>query len=167
MPDAVQIAPQEMVISNRDVQLNTLLGSCVAICLFDGQGTGAMCHALLPAIDSVRNPSAPVKERLKYVDSALEFMLERFARLGIPVRRLDARLYGGANMFEVKRDGIMDIGCKNIEAAQRHLNRHGIPISAMDVGGFQGRKISFNPSSGEVSLYLVPAEKLPGAEVRS
>lgn len=161
----VTISPQEMVISNRDVILRTLLGSCVAICLHDGRETGAMCHALLPRYVSPKGGKDSVKEKLKYVDSSLELMLERFDRMGILPQRLDARLYGGANMFDVQQKGLMDVGRKNIEAATTLLQRYGIRICTMDVGGKQGRKVGFNPRSGDVSLYLVPADTVFQSEV--
>lgn len=163
----IQISPQEMVISNRNILISTLLGSCVAICLHDGKGTGAICHAMLPRL-AVKGSGMPgVKERLKFVDSALELMLERFADRGITPKHLNARLYGGANMFDVEKKGMMDVGSKNIETARLLLERCGIPVRAMDVGGNQGRKISFNPCSGELTLYLVPADtRLSSDEVK-
>ncbi len=165
--EVIQVAPQEMVISNRDIILHTLLGSCVAICLFDSRGVGAMCHAMLPSFTIAISKVVTLKEKLKYVDSSLDLMIGRFSELGIPKQRLSAKLYGGANMFDVKREGLMDIGKKNIELAHELLKKNGIRIIDMDVGGNQGRKIRFHPRSGEVSLYLVPAELIINREFSS
>jgi len=162
----VQLSPQEMVISNRDLLLSTLLGSCVAICLVDGNGTGAICHAMLPHLAASKSEHPDTKEKLKFVDSSLALMVERFAARGSPAHKLKAKVYGGATMFDVERNGMMDVGSKNVDSARTMLDRLGITISAMDVGGNQGRKITFNPGSGDVTVYLVPADKLLCAEVR-
>ena len=107
-----------------------------------------------------------MKEKLKYVDSSLEIMIGRFAELGIPTQRLSAKLYGGANMFDFQRDDMMDVGSKNVETAHQLLNQKNIRIRDMDVGGRQGRKVSFHPRSGEVRLYLVPLESMTGRELK-
>ena len=162
----IQISPQEMVLSNRDIILHTLLGSCVAICLYDSRGVGAMCHAMLPSFSLLISKVSNMKEKLKYVDSSLEIMIGRFAELGIPTQRLSAKLYGGANMFDFQRDDMMDVGSKNVETAHQLLSQKNIRIRDMDVGGRQGRKVSFHPRSGEVRLYLVPLESMTGRELK-
>jgi chemotaxis protein CheD len=84
-------------------------------------------------------------------------MLAMFRERGISCPAIEAKLFGGADMFtnEPKRkaDGYRaTVGKLNIAKAKELLAAEGIRIMAADVGGGQGRKILFRPHTGEVYL---------------
>jgi chemotaxis protein CheD len=129
--------------SDPDVIFTTILGSCVAVCLHDGcAGVGGMNHFLLaePA------PIASDDERLlnRYGIHSMELLINAMLQRGATRRGLKARIYGGATM----RQGLGDIGIRNIEFAQRFLTNENIIVLGEDVGGTSARRIEFRPAAG-------------------
>ena len=86
----------QWAVRNDECRIQTLLGSCVGVALFDRQGrVGGLAHVVLP--DSRGEKTHPGK----YADTAIVAMLDDFRKLGSPVirSRLWAKLAGGASMF--------------------------------------------------------------------
>ena len=69
---------------------------------------------------------------------------------------LNAKLVGGASMFQVEpsaRDNAgLNIGQKNQEAIEQILAELSIPITARDVGGTAGRRLTLDTASGIVTI---------------
>ena len=130
--------------------LEALLGSCVAIVLWDKtERRGAMGHCLLPeGPDSFDGPQG------KYVNTAIREMLRLLTARGSNSQRIVAKLVGGAKMFG--KAETLTIGARNVEAAKRILSEHGIPLVASHIGGTVGRKILFSPADGEVEIWNGP-----------
>lgn len=136
---------QYLVSSQRNLVISTLLGSCVAVCLFDYRsGTGGMNHFLLPNVKQ-----QAVLERSKegnYGLLSLEKILDEFRKKGIDLRRLQAKVFGGARLIDVPpgREINADIAEANIKLALNFLQERKIPVTAKDVGGLYGRRIFFD-----------------------
>jgi chemotaxis protein CheD len=110
------------------------LGSCIGLALIDrSSGVAGMAHIVLPEA-----PNSPDGEPApgKFADLAVPELISQMAQAGAVVRRLDAVLAGGAQMFEV---GDMDIGARNSAAVQEGLARSGVTVRAIDTGGSRGR----------------------------
>ncbi|HEY6872316.1 MAG TPA: chemotaxis protein CheD [Geobacteraceae bacterium] len=152
----VNLKPGEIFIGDTPCLVSTLLGSCVAITLFAARHRlGAICHALLPACGAGGGAGCP--ERFRHVRCAVLCMLTDFRGRGIPVAGIEAKLFGGADMFpgEPDRDGKGGrgtVGGQNVAMAENLLGGAGIRVAIADVGGVQGRKILFRPDTGEVFL---------------
>lgn len=132
--------------------LQTILGSCIAICLFEpDRKIGSLAHALLPSIEfSSKKASQNPK---KYVDSLIELQLKELQKLGVTKKNLVAKVVGGANMFsEVIPDTDNHVGKKNARKAKEILNNNNIPILATDTGNFFGRKIQFDLQTGKITV---------------
>lgn len=142
-----------------DHSLQTILGSCIAICLWDPESkVGSLAHALLPSIEfsSKKNNTNP----RKYVDSLIPLQLAELREQGVLKKNLVAKICGGANMFsEVIPDSDNHVGKKNARKAIEILGDHNIPILAKDIGNFFGRKITFDLSNGEITV-LKPTGEL-------
>lgn len=131
--------------------LRTLLGSCVAVILYDRSARiGGMAHIVLPDSRGQGEGSG------KYVDSAIPALLNDLGTLrGRPGRvNLEARLVGGASMFRSSGSN-GDVGRLNAEASERLLSVIGIPIVARDLGGTTGRNVTLDTATGVV-LVRVP-----------
>lgn len=126
------------------------LGSCVAIALYDpATCRGALSHSLLPHLP----PGSGTGQSAKYVETAVELMLEGLLESGCDSSGLVAKLAGGATMFEeLYRTGEPGIGERNIAAARDALLRHSVPLVAEEVGGTTGRSISFDLSNGLITI---------------
>jgi chemotaxis protein CheD len=90
-------------------------------------------------------------------------MLDEFARIGVPPHELDAKLFGGADMFGpvAKSSGRATVGRQNIVAARAALSREGVTVSRSHLGGNLGRKIYFYPHIGDVLLKRIERTAMP------
>lgn len=133
--------------------VTTVLGSCVAITMTcKDRGIGAICHAFLP--DSLDRHGRERKDPqvCRFVNTAIENMLQGMNKLGVPINSLQVKVFGGASGISVRRveDSSYNVGRRNIEAAHKLLNNWGLKIDSEDVGGNLGRKLHFLSSTGEI-----------------
>ncbi|HLR07951.1 MAG TPA: chemotaxis protein CheD [Bacillota bacterium] len=130
------------------------LGSCVGVVVYDlARKTAGLAHIMLP--DSKQAKQAHLN-KYKYADTAIDIMIERLSKNGARRNALQAKMAGGAEMFQfTSASDIMRIGPRNIEAVRSHLQKHRIPLIAEDVGGCSGRTIEFNPASGALRIRTV------------
>ena len=152
-PDDAYLLPGETYLSRgQHRRVITLLGSCVAVVLHSARHRrSAICHAVLPR---AREPGAA---NPRFVDQAIDLMLDALHRERIPVTGLQAKLFGGATQLAraPARPSAFDVGRKNVCVARRELERHGIGLVAQDVGGRHGRRLCLFPVTGEVRLYRI------------
>ncbi|MEW5846203.1 MAG: chemotaxis protein CheD [Bacteroidota bacterium] len=124
--------------------VTTILGSCVAVCLYDPElKQGGINHYMLPLWNG-QGLASP-----RYGNIAIERLIERMTALGSKKDNLKAKVFGGGEVLETNFDSF-HIGQRNIAIAMELLAEHGIPIVAKSVGGKQGRKIEYNTATGEV-----------------
>lgn len=138
----ILIVQGEFHISTReDVVLSTLLGSCVAMCLYDPFArVGGMNHFLLPGTDGEDDGSTP----LRYGAYAMELLVNGLLAQGAKRGRLEAKLFGGARMLA----GLTDLGERNAEFAKQYVRRENIALMGGSLRGERGRRIEFWPCSG-------------------
>ncbi len=138
--------PAEIFVSSEPIMISTVLGSCVAVCLWDPRfAIGGMNHYLLPLWngDGLATP--------KYGNIAIRQLVEKIVAKGAERKNLEAKIFGGAAMWS-HSDGLYAIGLRNIELAQHQIKELQIPLVSSDVGGTQSRKIFFNTADGSVLL---------------
>ncbi|MDB5454492.1 MAG: chemotaxis protein CheD [Caulobacter sp.] len=146
------------VSSNPNVVMTTVLGSCIAACLRDTHlGIGGMNHFLLPDAGDGRKDS----DAVRYGAYAMELLINGLLKQGARRERLEAKLFGGAKLFE----GLTDVGASNAAFAERFLRDEGIPVVSSSMGGLSARRVEFWPASGRVRQRLVAVDNTP-AEVR-
>lgn len=128
--------------------ITTVLGSCVAVCLYDlSAGVGGMNHFLLP-----EGRSGDLEE-VVFGLHAMELLINSMLKQGAMKSNMKAKLFGGAKMI----GGLSDIGERNVQFAHEFLDDESLPILAESVGGTMGRKIRFAPTTGSVMQRLVPS----------
>jgi chemotaxis protein CheD len=124
--------------------ISTVLGSCVAVCLWDQLlRRGGMNHMMLPLWNG-EGLATP-----KYGNIAMEKLLLKVLSIGCRRENLVAKVFGGANVSGTGMEVFM-IGDRNIMLAIEMLEEFRIPIVARDVGGRVGRKIIMNSETGVV-----------------
>lgn len=137
-----------VVVHNPAVLVTIGLGSCMGIAIRDPIARfGGLAHILLPSINESTNKGNP----LKFADSAIEIMIETLLKKGCAKSRLEAKIAGGAKMFNLGVN-TMNIGERNVEAVKRKLKEMNIPLLASDTGANYGRTIEFNIASGEMTV---------------
>ncbi len=134
---------------NPSVEMGTVLGSCVASCLFDPEvRIGGMNHFLLAEPPASHEPGKIDEHYGVYL---MELLINEMLALGAVKQRLRAHLYGGANM----RAGMAPIGADNATFAEAFLIRERIPMMRHDLGGQCARRVDFRPASGQVRCRTV------------
>lgn len=127
-----------------EYQISTVLGSCVAVCLWDHVARkGGMNHIMLPLWNG-EGLATP-----KYGNIAMEKLLAKVLSMGCHREHLIAKVFGGANVSGTGMEVFM-IGDRNIMLAFQMLEEFGIAVVAKDVGGRVGRKIIMNTATGVV-----------------
>lgn len=144
------LKPGELFLSRDPAIIATVLGSCVSITFFaPSVRLGAICHVMLP--------SGSIDDGFKYVDTTLDYMVEKLRKMGIDADSCEVKLFGGSDMLLANGLGgnRLTIGRQNILEAQRRLDMLGIVTKVSDVGGERGRKLYFNSHTGDVFLKKV------------
>lgn len=139
----INIIQGEMRVSDQaDVVLTTVLGSCIAACLFDPVvRIGGINHFLLAEPGSGDTDLASMR---RYGVYSMEVLINAMLAHGASRSGLKARLYGGASMG----GNFRDIGRDNAEFARRFLADERIALVGEDVGGFAARRVEFRPTLG-------------------
>lgn len=122
-------------------RLVTVLGSCVAVCLFDPHAAvGGMNHFMLPMNQRDRVPPSD----LRFGADAMPWLIQSLADLGARRRNLKAKIFGGGAGME----GAMRVGYGNIDYARDVLEEYSIPVLAEDVGKVVSRQVRFESDTG-------------------
>jgi chemotaxis protein CheD len=125
---------------------STVLGSCVAVCLYDVQaGVGGLNHFLLPG-----TPGPEEQEPLRWSGPAMAALLAGLLEAGAHRRRLQAKVFGGAQIGVRSVPEKLRVGARNVDAALAELERLRIPVMNQSLGGGAGRKIIFESHTGMV-----------------
>jgi chemotaxis protein CheD len=148
---SVFLHPGEIYASLKPANITILLGSCVAVCLFNERlSVGGATHYLLPT------PGSEGLASPRYGDVAIRRLLEELHQLGSRNQDLRASVFGGASMLQAFRSGSSGlIGNKNVELALEALARETIAIERRDTGGVESRKITMRTDTGVISLKLI------------
>ena len=137
------------VSTDPEVVMTTVLGSCVATCLFDTEaGVGGMNHFLLPD-----GGDAAASGRV-YGVNLMELLINGLLRRGADRRRMIAKLFGGANVIVDNST----VGRRNAAFARTFLAEEGIRCTAHSLGGKSARRIRFWPTSGRVTQLMLDAD---------
>ena len=125
-------------MTGRDMVLVTVLGSCVAACLWDRvTGLGGMNHFMLP--DDLREGGTPLSVAGRYGAYAMELMINRLLKAGARRGRLEAKVFGGA---EVLRDQTPQLLGQQFEMMAFAKKRGQVVVRAL-----------INPSHSEVPSF--------------
>ena len=132
----MQLYPGQIFASTEPSIVTTILGSCVAVCLWDPDlRIGGVNHYMLP--DAVG--SAQLSARFGAVACAR--LVDQLVALGSDRRKLHAKIFGGACVIPSLEGSGIHLGLKNVAVARSILDREHISISAEETGGGSGRKL--------------------------
>lgn len=145
--------PTELCVSQEQIEIATLLGSCVAVCLFNRQqGFGGMNHFMLSKTPPEETPST------KYGDYATRMLIKMMLSYDSVIGNLVASIVGGGNVVGHLNVG-EDVCRSNITVAEEVLKAHAIPVIRKEVGGNKGRKVYFKSWSGELKVEVIEKQK--------
>jgi len=144
--------PATIFVSKEPYKINTILGSCVAVCMWDPiLKFGGMSHYMLPLWngDGLASP--------KYGNIAIDKILGKMIALGSNKYNIVAKVFGGGEVIDTETQ-YFQIGDRNIKLALEILEEKKIPIVSSSVGGKFGRKIIMNTITGEIKQRYVKRE---------
>lgn len=147
MSGSILITQGEFAISDDpNVTISTLLGSCVACCLWDPVAqVGGMNHMLITSRTQrdARCDAAGVH--------AMELLINDLLKWGARRDRLKAKAFGGAQMVS----GLSGIGAANCAFTLDYLERESIPCVSQSLGNDYARQLKFWPVTGAARQKLV------------
>lgn len=152
--DCIKVGIGDGKIAEAPESIATIgLGSCVGVSFYDEyKKIVGLVHIMLPDSTQFKTILKPYK----YADLAIPLMLQELQKKGCNISRLEAKIVGGASMFNfAEKNMTSDVGRRNIEATEIILKRLSIPIIARDVGGNKGRTMSIDASDGIVKIRKV------------
>jgi chemotaxis receptor (MCP) glutamine deamidase CheD len=142
----------DVAASLKPAVLHTLLGSCVAVCLYDPVlCAGGLNHILLPKSDGTGTTT-------RFGVHAMELLINNLMSLGGEKRRFIAKAFGGANMFPGGKG--KPVGRMNADFVHEFLMTEGIPLVAERLGGHHAVHLYFQTDSGKASLRTVNSQRL-------
>ena len=131
-------AGQEIILKS------SAIGSCVVIAAYDSKKkVGALAHVMLPGA----SPKKETFQKTRYATDAVDETMNRMIHLGAGKDSIEVCLVGGGNVLKKKDDTICQ---ENITSVVGLLNKKGIKIRAMAVGGTERKSISFDVKMGAV-----------------
>ncbi|MES2563535.1 MAG: chemoreceptor glutamine deamidase CheD [Pseudomonadota bacterium] len=147
--DAVKLLPGEYYVTEKNMMLVTVLGSCVAACIRDtGLGVGGMNHFMLP--DGGGDEASPSNASARYGVYAMEILINHLLKMGARRSRLEAKVFGGGNVLAGLT--VADVGPRNARFVLEFLATEKIRVVAQDLVDVYPRKVYFYPQSGRVMM---------------
>jgi len=142
---SVYLHSGQIHVSAAPCRVTTILGSCVAVGIFDpATGVGGLNHFLLPRGHAGSASSAP-----RFGNLAVGQLVAAVVAAGGRRDGLRAKVFGGACVLAAfKKDKGQHLGSRNVEVAREVLRVEGISVIAEDVDGNNGRKLIFQTHDG-------------------
>lgn len=139
----------QLYFGNTAARVHTLLGSCVAVTLWNPKRSlGGMCHFLLPT----RQRPAGAPRDARFGDEALEMLVEALIKAGTKPQEYEAHLYGGADTMPDMGGVKFNVGERNIEQGWTLIDRYGFVLQNVDVGDHVPRNVSMTFPGGVVEM---------------
>jgi chemotaxis protein CheD len=141
----VFLTPGKLAASTDALCIKTIVGSCVAVCLWDRlRKAGGVNHYLLP----VPGPGDASDERFGSV--AILRLVDRLAGLGCRRRDLLAAVVGGGHPVSTLKSAT--VGDDNVNVGLTLLRQLDIRVTRQETGGAHGRKLLFNTATGQLRV---------------
>lgn len=147
--EAVKILPGEYFVTQRDLVIVTVLGSCVSVCLRDHvSGIGGMNHFMLPGNND--GGMSPISASARYGVYAMELLINHLLKLGARRNCFEAKVFGGGSVLRGMTAN--NIGDRNVEFVRDYLHTEHIPVVAEDLLDIYPRKVYYFPATGRVMV---------------
>ncbi|MEW6739365.1 MAG: chemotaxis protein CheD [Nitrospirota bacterium] len=143
----------DIVVCREPAVLETVLGSCVSVCLYDESSkVGGMNHFLVPYVMSgLKNPAYSGQESIKR-------LVEDFTVTGANPSYIKAKVFGGGRVIKGIGENL-DVGVENVKIAREMLKRYGIIIVKELVCPDYAVKVVFYTATGRVFVRKLKDEE--------
>ena len=142
--NAVKVLPGEYFVTGENIVICTVLGSCIAACLWDRTlNIGGMNHFMLPEGDSTDVSG-------RYGSYAMELLINEMIKLGARRETMQAKVFGGGQVMA--NFTTMNVGERNTDFVVQYLQTERIPIVSEDVLDIYPRKVVYFPATGKAMV---------------
>lgn len=154
--EMVIINAGECFVTNEKVIIHTLLGPCVSIVLFDPvHWIAGMNHFIFS--ESLQPGDSDKMQCGKYGEWSTKLLISQMMEMGGLKRDFIAKVFGGANLLQSKRNTPQNrdpnnLAAQNYKFAFRFLKQEKIRVVSHVVGGNMGRKIYLFCEDGGVKI---------------
>ncbi|WP_439517916.1 chemoreceptor glutamine deamidase CheD [Hydrogenophaga sp.] len=141
--DAVKVLPGEYYVTADDIMVMTVLGSCIAACIWDPRvRVGGMNHFMLP--EGGGDTSG------RYGSYAMELLINEMMKLGARREHMQAKVFGGGQVMHSFTT--MNVGERNTAFVLEYLQTERIAVISKDVLDIHPRKVCYFPASGKAMV---------------
>jgi len=141
--DAVKVLPGEYFVTADDMMVMTVLGSCIAACIYDPRvRVGGMNHFMLP--DGGNDAGG------RYGSYAMELLINEMMKLGARRETMQAKVFGGGQVMHTFTT--MNVGERNTQFVLDYLQTERIAVISKDVLDIHPRKVCYFPASGKAMV---------------
>ncbi|MCX5814482.1 MAG: chemotaxis protein CheD [Proteobacteria bacterium] len=152
----ITISPGEYYVSNEEVLITTLLGSCVSACLYDHYNKiVGMNHFLLSSKRYSRDMPIHTTDAGRYGIHSMELLINEMLKRGAVRGNLKAKAFGGGSVLRTinsPTSNYFAVGEVNVRFIREFLKNENIPLVSSDLGGFAGRVIYFYSEDFSVNV---------------
>lgn len=142
----------ELFASRQPLELRTVLGSCIAACLYDPEAkVGGMNHFMLPGDSDSQGVTA------RYGTHAMELLINAIMKQGGERYRIQAKIFGGGEVLDFTASGL-NIGQKNRKFIEEFLEAERIPTVGRMLGGKKPLRVHFHTHTGRAFAKTVDRE---------
>ncbi len=142
--NAVKVLPGEYFVAREQLAIMTVLGSCIAACLWDSRmRVGGMNHFMLPEGDAGDSSG-------RYGSYAMELLINEMMKLGARRETLQAKIFGGGQVMA--NFTALNVGERNARFVRDYLATERIPVVSEDVLDIYPRKVVFFPVTGKAMV---------------
>lgn len=135
----------EHYVSNNDEYIETLLGSCIAVCLYDPSTCiSGMNHFMLSGKNKEHDEISG-----KYGTVSINNLIKEMMDLGANAKNIVAKVFGGGHVLRSSNNGT-NVPNENVRLAMSMLEIEDIPIAQYDVGDNYSRRIVMDSKNGKV-----------------
>ncbi len=152
----ITLNPGDFYFGSCGSKVKTILGSCVAITMWNPQKRqGGMCHFLLPSHTEANQDGLSGK----YADHAVALFIQDIDRTKTTPQDYQVKVFGGGKMFpQLGRPNEFSVGDRNIVAAKDLLKRHGFQVHSEHTGEAGHRQVMLDLATGQTFVKWQPID---------
>ena len=140
--------PGDIFITTEEYVIETILGSCISVCLWDERNKIAgMNHFVFSGEDKKYG----LEKNGKYGKISTYYLIKSMLEIGADIKNLKAVVIGGGKNVNLGAE----VGIENRKVAFKVLEYYGIKVEREETGGEKGRKVLFDSRSGKVTVNLI------------
>ncbi|MBL0917145.1 MAG: chemoreceptor glutamine deamidase CheD [Hydrogenophaga sp.] len=156
--DAVKVLPGEYYVSADELVIMTVLGSCIAACIWDPRvRVGGMNHFMLPEGGSDSGG--------RYGSYAMELLINELMKQGARRETMQAKVFGGGQVMSSFTT--MNVGERNTKFVLDYLQTERIAVVSKDVLDVHPRKVCFFPATGKAMVKRLASSNVETLETQA